>query len=174
MDRNLNPVTSSYPEIAEALSTAFGDRGRLVLDGEIVALDRGRPSFGLLQRRMGVVHATKPLQRRIAVTYLPFDVPVLEDNDIMSAPYLDRRGESAELGSIAQDVGGLPITVLPHWESQNGRIMLNAARSAGMEGIAGKRSTSIYDMIARHTTPASKRTACRHAATSSQKSRCGS
>ena len=43
--RNLNPATSSYPEIAEALSTAFGDRGRLVLGGAIVASIVGcRPS----------------------------------------------------------------------------------------------------------------------------------
>ncbi len=49
--RNMNVVTPSYPEIAEALTAAFGGRGRIVLDGELVALDQGKPSFGLLQRR---------------------------------------------------------------------------------------------------------------------------
>ncbi|WP_368680512.1 hypothetical protein R1X32_09885 (plasmid) [Rhodococcus opacus] len=62
--RATNVVTGSYPEIAEALTAAFGGRGRIVLDGEVVVLDHGKP-FGLLQRRMGVAHATKPLQRRI-------------------------------------------------------------------------------------------------------------
>ncbi|WP_438646542.1 ATP-dependent DNA ligase [Rhodococcus opacus] len=52
--RNMNVVTPSYPEIAEALTAAFGGRGHIVLDGELVALDQGKPSFGLLQRRMGV------------------------------------------------------------------------------------------------------------------------
>ncbi|MHA4855243.1 ATP-dependent DNA ligase [Rhodococcus sp. MSC1_016] len=142
--RAMNVVTPSYPEIAEALTAAFGGRGRIVLDGEVVVLDHGRPSFGLLQRRMGIAHATKPLQRRIPVTFLPFDVLVLDDLDLTSASYLDRRAELAELDSILQDVGGLPITAPPHWENQRSTIMLNAANSAGMEGILAKRSASIY------------------------------
>ncbi|RZL73407.1 MAG: DNA ligase [Rhodococcus sp. (in: high G+C Gram-positive bacteria)] len=142
--RNLNIVTASYPEIAEALSTAFEGGGRIVLDGEIVAMDRGRPSFGLLQRRLGVARATKPLQRRIPVRYLPFDALVRNGVELLRAPYLDRRAELVELGSVIENIGGLPITVPPSWESQNGRVMLNAARSAQMEGIVAKRSNSIY------------------------------
>ncbi|OUS97337.1 DNA ligase [Rhodococcus sp. NCIMB 12038] len=142
--RNLNVVTPSYPEVAEALTAAFGGRGRIVLDGEVVVLDHGKPSFGLLQRRMGVAHVAKPLQRRIPVTFLPFDVLALDDVDLMGASYLDRRAELAELDSIIQDVGGLPITVPPFWENQSGKIMVNAAKSAGMEGVLAKRSTSIY------------------------------
>ncbi|WP_338051178.1 hypothetical protein [Rhodococcus koreensis] len=45
--RAMNVVTPSYPEITEALTAAFGGRGRIVLDGELVALDKGEPSFGL-------------------------------------------------------------------------------------------------------------------------------
>ena len=93
---------------------------------------------------MGVAHATKPLQRRIPVTFLPFDVLALEGDDLTKASYLERRAELAELDSVIQDVGGLPITVPPHWENQSSKIMLNAAKSAGMEGILAKRSTSIY------------------------------
>ncbi|MDI9947781.1 hypothetical protein [Rhodococcus sp. IEGM 1305] len=121
---------TSYPEI--------GGRGRIVLDGGVVVLDHGKPSFGLLQRRMGIAHATKPFQRRIPVTFLPFDVLAFDDLHIMSASYLDRRAELAELESIIQNVGGLPITVPPHWENQSSRIMLNAANSAGMEGNFGQ------------------------------------
>ncbi|ABH00769.1 probable DNA ligase (plasmid) [Rhodococcus jostii RHA1] len=131
-------------EVAEALSTAFGGGGRIVLDGAIVVMDRGRPSFGLLQRRLGVAHATKPLQRRIPVTYLPFDALVRNGVELLRVPYLDRRAELAELESIVEKIGGLPIAVPPHWESQNGRVMLNAARSAQMKGIVAKRSNSIY------------------------------
>jgi bifunctional non-homologous end joining protein LigD len=106
-------------------------------------MDRGRPSFGLLQRRLGVAHATKPLQRRIPVTYLPFDALARNGKELLQVPYLDRRAELAELGSVIEKIGGLPITVPPSWDSQNGRVMLNAARSAQMEGIVAKRSNSI-------------------------------
>ncbi|WP_241032351.1 hypothetical protein [Rhodococcus pseudokoreensis] len=104
-------VTPSYPEIAEALTAAFCGRGRIVLDGEVVVLDHSKHSFGLLQRRMGIAHATKPSQRRIPVTFSPFDVLAFDDLDLMSASHLDRRAELAELDSVIQNVGGLPITV---------------------------------------------------------------
>ncbi|MFD7008072.1 DNA ligase [Rhodococcus jostii] len=142
--RNMNVVTPSYPEIGDALTAAFSGRGRIVLDGEIVVLDRGKPSFSLLQRRMGTARATKPLQKRIPVTFLPFDVLSLDGDDLTTASYLDRRAELAKLDSIIHDVGGLPITVPPFWENQSSTIMLNAARSAGMEGVLAKRSNSIY------------------------------
>lgn len=38
--RNLTVVTSSYPEVAAALSETFDRRGRIAFDGEIVALAR--------------------------------------------------------------------------------------------------------------------------------------
>lgn len=45
--RNLNVVSSSYPEVVEALAATFRGRARIVLDGEMVALGAGgRPSFG--------------------------------------------------------------------------------------------------------------------------------
>ena len=78
------------------------------------------------------------------MTFLPFDVLVRNGKELLQVPYLDRRAELAELGSIIQDVGGLPITVTPFWENQSSKIMINAARSAEMEGILAKRSTSIY------------------------------
>jgi bifunctional non-homologous end joining protein LigD len=84
------------------------------------------------------------LQRRLPVTFLPFDVLALDGDDLTKASYLERRAELAELDSVIQDVGRLPITVPPFWENQSSKIMLNAARSAGMEGIMAKRSASIY------------------------------
>ena len=77
--RNMNVVTPSYPEIAEALTAAFGGRGRIVLDGELVVSIRASPRSDCSSGAMGVAHATKPLQRRIPVTFLPFDVLALDE-----------------------------------------------------------------------------------------------
>lgn len=58
-----NDMSDRYPEISRE---RFPDD--VVLDGEIVALDQsGRPSFELLQRRMG--HS-----RQVPVTYVVFDL----------------------------------------------------------------------------------------------------
>ncbi|BAH48291.1 hypothetical protein ROP_00440 [Rhodococcus opacus B4] len=72
--RNLNVVTSSYPEVTEALTEAFGGHGRIVFDGEIVALTQGRPSFARLQKRANTLRPTTTLRRQVPVTFLPFDV----------------------------------------------------------------------------------------------------
>ncbi len=53
--RNLLEMTVQYPEL-QAMAGALGRR--VVLDGEIVALDDlDRPSFPRLQKRMKVTHA---------------------------------------------------------------------------------------------------------------------
>ena len=111
--RNLNVVTSSYPEVAAALSEEFGGRGRIVLDGEIVALAQGRPSFARLQKRANTLHPTTALRRQVPVTYLPFDVLSADGDDLMAAPYLERRAALSDLGHEPHGAG-LPVQFLPH------------------------------------------------------------
>src|SRR5688500_17652609 len=56
LSRNHNDITGSYPELRELAQLLEGRR--VILDGEIVALEDGdRPSFSLLQQRM---HITQP------------------------------------------------------------------------------------------------------------------
>ena len=78
--RNGVELTPAYPELAalaDLVETSVRTAGPVVLDGEIVALDdRGRPDFGLLQRRMGL---TKPreiaaLASAVPVRIMLFDV----------------------------------------------------------------------------------------------------
>jgi hypothetical protein len=49
-------ITSTYPELA----TAAGRR-TIVIDGEIVAFDEGKPSFAALQRRMHILRPSPDL-----------------------------------------------------------------------------------------------------------------
>src|SRR5262249_10985612 len=54
--RRLEDVTVRYPEL-EPIAEALAGRAA-VLDGEVVSLDKeGRPSFQLVQRRMGLTSA---------------------------------------------------------------------------------------------------------------------
>lgn len=56
--RSGNDVTATYPELQDLGGVLYGRSA--VLDGEVVVLDgSGRPDFGLLQRRMGVVNARR-------------------------------------------------------------------------------------------------------------------
>ncbi len=85
-------VTESYPDLVE-LAGAFGGLPA-VLDGEIVAFDEtGRPSFGLLQRRMNVRDAeqVRVAVAQVSVHLLLFDVLWLDGTNAMPLPFTDRR-----------------------------------------------------------------------------------
>ncbi len=75
------------------MATALGMR-RLVLDGEVVALDaQGRPSFERLQSRMHLASDAQVRRRarELPVTYIAFDLLWLEGRSALSLPYADRR-----------------------------------------------------------------------------------
>ncbi|QTJ71225.1 DNA ligase (plasmid) [Rhodococcus sp. ZPP] len=140
--RNLTVVTSSYPELVEALADAFGGRRRVVLDGEVVALGAdGRPSFGRLQRRMNVARPSAVLRRQVTVNFFVFDL-LIDGSSLMSVPYLDRRAALAEL--VPAHGAGLPVQAPPHWLGLSGETMLGVARETGMEGVVFKKVSSIY------------------------------
>jgi bifunctional non-homologous end joining protein LigD len=141
--RNLNVVTSSYPEVTAALAEGFGGRGRIAFDGEIVALAQGRPSFARLQKRSNTVRPTTALRRQVPVTYLPFDVLAADGDDLMAAPYLERRAALNDLGHELHGAGP-PVQILPHWIGVDGPVILEAARNSGMEGAIFTRVSSRY------------------------------
>lgn len=138
--RNSLDVTAVYPEL-KGLGEQAGAR-RLVLDGEIVALDEeGRPSFQRLQNRMRVT--TPAVIRRRAqetpVVYMIFDVIYDDGADVRGLPYTERR---KRLEALKLDG--------PHWQTPgyhvgDGRQMLAASRVRGLEGVIAKRLDSPYE-----------------------------
>src|ERR1043165_5529353 len=68
VSRNDRDITAGYPELA-GLAAAVGGR-RLVLDGELVAMDDAdRPSFSRLQQRMHVRTPAAELVAAVPVIY---------------------------------------------------------------------------------------------------------
>jgi bifunctional non-homologous end joining protein LigD len=135
---NGNDVTASYPEL-EGLPTSVGGRAA-VLDGEVVALDdAGRPSFGVLQRRMHIADRREAARRaeETPVVYQLFDILVLDGNDLTELPLTDRRRVLeglVEPGPCCQLSPAYP----------DGRALLEAADRLGLEGIVAKRIDSRY------------------------------
>src|SRR6476661_6850556 len=77
--RNLKDVSAQYPSIAAGVSRVHASR--VVLDGELVALDEhGRPSFQALHH-----------QSPSALAYYVFDVLQLNARDLLTAPLEERR-----------------------------------------------------------------------------------
>ncbi|MDX6633711.1 MAG: bifunctional non-ous end joining protein LigD, partial [Solirubrobacterales bacterium] len=137
--RSLERISHRYPEL-RGLAEALAPHDCL-LDGEIVALDEdGRPSFQLLQSRMGV-SSTETIARRAAespVTYMAFDLLHLDGKSTMPLPYSERRELLAGL-----DLDG-PNWQAPRHHVGEGRALLEIARRQSLEGIVGKLLASPY------------------------------
>lgn len=133
--RNENDVTVSFPEL-HAMSRVGED---FLIDGEVVALGEGVPSFGALADRMHVRDAgrARRLAERNPVTLIAFDLLRLDGSDVTNRTLAERRRllEHLALDDVAWQV---PPTY------DDGAMLLAAAEQQGLEGIVSKRLSSPY------------------------------
>lgn len=132
-----NDITGGYPDLRPLGEHLAGHQ--LWLDGEIVALENGRPSFGALQRRM---HARDQQAARLAkqdpVTYLVFDVLHADGVSCVDLPYVERRRLLETL-----DLVGARWQLSPMFPAE-GAAVLETAREQQLEGAVAKRLDSPY------------------------------
>ena len=139
ISRSGKDVTVAYPEL-RGLGPAAGSR-QLVLDGEVVAFDGGRPSFEALQPRMHVTSAAEAaiLARRTPVTYLVFDLLFLDWRPTTDLPYRERRELLDGLGLV-----GPAWQTPPAFTDVAGADVLAAGVAQGLEGVVAKRLAARY------------------------------
>jgi bifunctional non-homologous end joining protein LigD len=106
-------ATQEFPELQLDLPDAL-------VDGEVVVLVDGRPSFSALQVRSA------------AATFLPFDLLHLGDRSLLDLPWEDRRALLQELCPEAP----------PAFD--DGPALLETTRAQGLEGVVAKRRDSKY------------------------------
>ena len=125
--RSGRDVTGEFPQL-QALAADLAEH-RVVLDGEVVALDDdGVPSFGEMQNRA----------RSTRVEFWAFDVLWLDGRSLLRVGYDDRR----RVLEILAAGGGL---VVPgRIPAETGPQALEYARKRGWEGVVAKRRDSIY------------------------------
>jgi bifunctional non-homologous end joining protein LigD len=137
--RNGHDLTAALPELS-ALGDELG-HGEAVLDGEVVVVDsKGRPSFQLLQGRIGAAGAGgghRPV--RPPVTLVVFDLVYLCGELLLDLPYHERRGRLESLGLEH----GASWTVSARFEG-GGSDVLAVSRQQGLEGVVAKRTDSPY------------------------------
>lgn len=128
-------VTVAYPELAP-LADLYDD---MLLDGELVAMVDGRPSFAGLTERMHVTSARRAasLAGSRPVTLMAFDLLRLLGQDLTAQPWSARRQLLEQLEIDA-----------PRWQvpptNDDGEGLLAATAEQGLEGIVSKRRTSPY------------------------------
>ncbi|MBC3194238.1 DNA ligase [Pseudonocardia sp. C8] len=131
--RSGRDVTANFPELADLVDLAPD----VVLDGEIVLLDGGVPSFAALAHRMQGVVAPAAAERR-PVTFMVFDVLRLYGVSLLDRPLSERRATLERL-----DLAGLA-----HVESSplypDGAALLAVTAQRGLEGVVAKKESSRY------------------------------
>jgi bifunctional non-homologous end joining protein LigD len=92
--RSDKTITHRYPELIEPLKLAIKCQESIILDGEIVVIDKdGIPSFQNHQRRMNVDYKAdiEKLSQEIPATYYIFDILYLDGKKLQNLDFLQRR-----------------------------------------------------------------------------------
>ena len=131
--RNGRDVTPAYPELA-----ALAGLGDVLLDGEVVLLDAGVPSFAALAERMHVREPRRAAALAAArpVTYLVFDVLRRDGHDLAPLPLETRRA--------VLDALDLPDHVQASPWYDDGDDLWQVTRAHGLEGVVAKRRDAPY------------------------------
>ncbi len=131
--RSGRDATANFPEL-RGLAGVVPD---VLLDGEVVLLDHGVPSFRALADRMhSVVEERVALAR--PVTYMVFDVLRLYGVPLLGRPLAERRATLERLDLTAVPAAALSPTYT------DGPALLAATGSRGMEGVVAKRRDGVY------------------------------
>ena len=133
MSRNRNDVTATYPEFAKL-------QDRLVcidaiVDGEIVAMSKGRPSFEKLQSRINLQNPRdiERAMKQIPTTFIAFDLLYLDGRSLLKLPIEERKELLDELVVVDENV------LVSTYIQGQGKALYDAACEQKLEGIVAKK-----------------------------------
>ena len=134
--RNGADITAGYPEVA-AGAAGLPDG---VFDGELIAFDdQGRPSFHAIAHRMHARNPARVAQHAATrpVVFVVFDVLLLGNEKLLRLPMSQRR-RALESIDLARPGWRLSDTY------DDGAMLAELTRDAGLEGVISKRLDSPY------------------------------
>ncbi len=138
--RNERPLTRYFPELLPALRASLPER--CVVDGEIVVAVGDRLAFDALQQR---IHPAESRVTMLAETtpaaFVAFDLLALDDRDLTSVPFGERR---AALEDIAGDFAP-PVHLTPStYHREVAARWFDRFEGAGLDGIMAKPVDGVY------------------------------
>lgn len=139
--RNGNDITSTYPEVAEALQRSLTGIDSAILDGEIVVLDKnGHPDFQGHQSRMHIQNTREieKLAQEIPATYYLFDILYHNGKNVEQSDYLERRQ------LLTQTIRPNEYIRISDFIEERGIEMLQHTKKLNLEGIIAKKKSSPY------------------------------
>jgi len=139
--RSDKTITHRYPELIEPLNSTIKCQESIVLDGEIVVLDKeGMPSFQNHQRRMNVDNKAdiEKLSREIPATYYIFDILYLDGKNLQRFDFLQRRS------ILSQAVNKNIKVLISDFIEEMGEKVFDNVKAMSLEGVVAKNKSSRY------------------------------
>jgi bifunctional non-homologous end joining protein LigD len=136
MTRNQLEVTTTYPELADALRAQQAHD--FIIDGEVVAFDGNQTRFARLQRRLGIRNPGPELRAEVPVYYYIFDLLWADGRDIRPLPLRERKRLLRGLLSFDD-----PLRFTEHRDA-DGEAYWREACAQGWEGVVAKRADAPY------------------------------
>jgi bifunctional non-homologous end joining protein LigD len=136
--RNGLDITASFPAVAAEL--AQQPVQPMILDGEIVGFENGRPSFNAMQKRaqLSTEREIADAEQRLPTVFYAFDILHVLGMSLRGAAYEDRSRY------LNQCLIPLPHAQRVHTES-DGFALYHASIAAGLEGIVSKKGDGVYE-----------------------------
>jgi bifunctional non-homologous end joining protein LigD len=145
--RNGKSITHRYPEIIENVNSVVKCKESVVLDGEIVVLNKkGVPDFQMHQKRMNLEpqRDIEFLSSNMPATFFVFDVLYIDGRDVQELKLLERR---KILNSVIA-LGSKRICISQYIE-EKGVALFKSALEKCLEGIVAKHKQSKYQQAVR-------------------------
>jgi ATP-dependent DNA ligase len=138
--RNERPLTRYFPELLGPLAEVLPER--CVVDGELVIVTAGGLDFDALQQR---IHPAESRVDRLAgetpASFVAFDLLALDDDDLQTMPFGERRARLEQLLSDATP----PIHLCPTTTDVDvATDWFERFEGAGFDGVMAKRPTDEY------------------------------
>lgn len=129
--------TAQYPELQQLRELVRA--GDALLDGEVVAMEEGKPSFArVIQRDFATrERSIRTMMKTIPCIYCLFDILYLDGEDLTSRPLCER------LEILAGIVQNGPLLYLNE-NFDDGVALYRKAEEFSLEGIVAKEKTSPY------------------------------
>jgi DNA ligase D-like protein (predicted ligase) len=129
-------VGNSFPEVVDALTAL--DTPDFVVDGEVVAFDKGQTSFGKLQPRIHISDPDRARRIGVKVYYYLFDLLHLDGHSTRGLPLRERKALLKDLFDWED-----PLRFTQH-RNTDGIDYFREACKAGWEGLIAKRADAPY------------------------------
>lgn len=136
-NRKLNERTKQYPELLD--TAAYFEADSFILDGEVIALKEGKPSFYEVMRRDRLKNVNSGMVEQVPVTYMVFDLIELNGHCLTSKTLAERQ----ELLKMYFRPNK-HVQLVENFSDKEG--LLQACLSNELEGVIFKDLTSNYSI----------------------------